>query len=628
MFQNPSKKTKNPRKSVKSASSAFQLYPKAHSSFIIHHYKPMEIDILKRRLEREQQARLQAESILEAKALELYRANMELKQLNDSLEAQVERRTMQFQAAKHRAEAAEEAQKRFLANMSHEIRTPLNAIIGMAHLLYDTRPTVQQLDYLNVIKDSGNHLHNLISDILDYSKIEAGKMEIQAKPFDLIGLVKTLQKTFQLKVEGKPIRVEAFVDTELEGWVIGDAVLLNQILINLLSNAEKFTDKGKIGVRVGLADKTEKDYLVEFEVYDTGIGMEADELPRIFEDFQQLDNELKIKYKGTGLGLTITRKLLELQGGTIDVQSRKGRGTTFLFTLKYQKTVNPLAIAVQAPEETTQLPISTGKILIAEDNQMNLKYLTGLLRKWELEYDIALNGKEATEFAAAHPYSLILMDIQMPIMDGNEATLVIRNTRNPNMNVPIIALTASALLDRKARAAATGMTDFVTKPFNPTQLLEKLHQYLPKKDSKTVVAEAEMVEMNDNNAVFSFDKRLDIAFLNDFYEGDWEHACEMFDIFLTGSLKDLNELSPALKAADWKQMASLAHKLKPTFAMVGLTQITQYVENLEKSVKQEQPNIQITASLLNRILLEVNRFKPILEQELLHLKSKVEQIVK
>jgi CheY-like chemotaxis protein/HPt (histidine-containing phosphotransfer) domain-containing protein len=356
--------------------------------------------------------------------------------------------------------------------------------------------------------------------------------------------------------------------------------------------------------------------------------MSAEELPSIFEDFQQLDNELKIKYKGTGLGLTITRKLLELQGGTIDVQSRKGRGTTFTFTLKYQKATNPLAVAVQMPEETTQLPISAGKILIAEDNQMNLKYLTGLLRKWELEYDIALNGKEATEFAAIHSYSLILMDIQMPIMDGNEATLVIRNTRNPNTNVPIIALTASALLDRKARATATGMTDFVTKPFNPAQLLEKLHQYLPKKDSKTVVADTEMVEMEAKNDTFSFDKRLDTAFLNDFYEGDLEHACEMFSIFLTESLKDLNRLSPALKAADWKWMASLAHKLKPTFAMVGLTQITQYVENLEKSVKQEQPSIQLTESLLNRIILEVNRFKPILEQELLYLKSKVEQVGK
>jgi signal transduction histidine kinase/HPt (histidine-containing phosphotransfer) domain-containing protein/ActR/RegA family two-component response regulator len=586
-------------------------------------HSEMDIEILKRRFEREQQARLQAESILEAKALELYRTNMKLKQLNDSLEAQVERRTMQFQAAQHRAEAAEEAQKRFLANMSHEIRTPLNAIIGMAHLLYDTRPTVLQLDYLNVIKDSGNHLHNLISDILDYSKIEAGKMEVQAKPFDLIGLVKTLQKTFQLKVEGKPIRVEAFVDTDLDGWVIGDAVLLNQILINLLSNAEKFTDKGKIGVRVGVADKTVNDYLLEFEVYDTGIGIDAQELPRIFEDFQQLDNELKIKYKGTGLGLTITRKLLELQGGTIDVQSRKGRGTTFTFTLKYQKSVNPLTIAAPIQEEMTQLPISAGKILIAEDNQMNLKYLTGLLRKWELEYDIALNGKEATEFAAAHPYSLILMDIQMPIMDGNEATLVIRNTQNPNMNVPIIALTASALLDRKARAAATGMTDFVTKPFSPAQLLEKLHQYLPKTGAKTAVEQADLVEIEVGNETFSFDKRLDVAFMNDFYEGDLEHACEMFDIFLNDSLKDLNGMSPALKAANWQLMASLAHKLKPTFAMVGLTQITQYVENLEKSVKQDKPNIQITESLLNRILLEVNRFKPILEQELRHLKSKL-----
>jgi CheY-like chemotaxis protein/HPt (histidine-containing phosphotransfer) domain-containing protein len=324
----------------------------------------------------------------------------------------------------------------------------------------------------------------------------------------------------------------------------------------------------------------------------------------------------------------MTRKLLEVQGGTIDVQSRKGRGTTFMFTLNYPKAVNPLAIAVPVPETATKLPISTGKILIAEDNQMNLKYLTGLLRKWELEYDIALNGKEATEFAAMHPYSLILMDIQMPIMDGNEATLVIRNTENPNMNVPIIALTASALLDKKARATATGMTDFVTKPFNPAQLLEKLHQYLPKNEAKIALTPEESIEIEGENDIFCFDKRLDVAFMNDFYEGDLEHACEMFDIFLKDSLKDLNKLSPALKATNWQLMASLAHKLKPTFAMVGLTQITQYVENLEKSVKQEKPNIQLTESLLNRILLEINRFKPILEQQLLHLKSKVEKIIK
>lgn len=584
-----------------------------------------EMSLLRRRLEREIKARHQAEAILEAKALELYNANEGLRQLNESLEAAVEERTSELMAAKIRAEGAEKSQKKFLANMSHEIRTPLNAIIGMAHLLYDTRPTVKQVDYLNVLKNSANHLHNLISDILDYSKIDSGNIEINAKPFDIFGLVRTLQKTFQLKVEGRPIRIEAFVDADIQEQVIGDAVLLNQILMNLLSNAEKFTEKGKIGVRVALAERENGAGLFEFEIYDTGIGMDEDQLPLIFQDFQQLDNEYHIKYKGTGLGLAITRKLVELQGGTIEVESRKGRGTTFTITLPYKIADGVMksefipeisnAASAQAVDKIAGNLLPEGcKILVAEDNDMNRKYLFGLLDKWHIQYDVAFNGREAVTLAENNAYDMVLMDIQMPIMDGNDATLHIRNMVNPNQHIPIVALTASALLDQKSRSERTGMTDFLTKPFSPSQLLEKLNQYLPcvaANASNKKIAETPSVSTSN----FRFDARLDGVYLADFYEEDWVHAADMFDIFLTTSSKDLDLMPPLLESEQWEELAKIAHKLKPTFAMVGLSWLTEQMTLLEHQART-QPNQEDITPILDSISSETARFRPILVEQL------------
>lgn len=586
-----------------------------------------EMSLLRRRLEREIKARHQAEMILETKALELYNANEDLRQLNESLEVAVEERTRELMAAKIRAEGAEQSQKKFLANMSHEIRTPLNAIIGMAHLLYDTRPTLKQVDYLNVLKNSANHLHNLISDILDYSKIDSGNIEINAQPFDLFGLVRTLQKTFQLKVEGRPIRIEAFVDADIQEQVIGDAVLLNQILMNLLSNAEKFTEKGKIGVRVALAERQNGAGIFEFEVYDTGVGMNEDQLPLIFQDFQQLDNEYHVKYKGTGLGLAITRKLVELQGGTIEVESRKGRGTTFTITLPYQIADEVLqsgktiptdisnAASAQAVDRIAENLLPTGcKVLVVEDNDMNRKYLFGLLDKWRIQYDVAFNGREAVILAEKKAYDMILMDIQMPIMDGNEATLHIRNTSNPNQHIPIIALTASALLDQKSRSERTGMTDFLTKPFSPSQLLKKLNQYLP------VATDSEPKKKLDlppsvSASNFRFDARLDGVYLTDFYEADWAHAADMFEIFLTTNSKELDLMPPLLESENWEGLAKIAHKLKPAFAMVGLSWLTEQMTFLENEL-QTNPHQDKIALILNNIISETARFRPILTEQL------------
>ena len=386
----------------------------------------------------------------------------------------------ELEKAKSIAEEARQSEKQFLANMSHEIRTPLNAIIGMTHLLFDTRPNQQQYDYLEILKTSADFLLILISDLLDMAKIEAGKVEVQNQPFDLSGLLRTTQRLFQIKLESRPIELNLLIDGRITGYYIGDDLMLNQILLNLIGNAEKFTEKGSIDITVKQQKQDEEFDWIEFKVQDSGGGIPAEKIDVIFQKFKQV-NAHGHKHKGTGLGLAITKQLVEIQGGSITVNSEEGVGSTFTFTLPYKKSeskILPKTHEIQiAPKN-----LKGSRILVAEDNIMNQKYISSLLTKWEVNFIIASDGKKAVEQAQKQLFDLILMDIQMPNMDGYEASITIRNTECLNQKTTIIALTASAMSDQKNKAMSVGMNDFVTKPFAPNNLLSILQQYIGSND--------------------------------------------------------------------------------------------------------------------------------------------------
>jgi PAS domain S-box-containing protein len=503
--------------------------------------------------------------------------------------------------ARRRAEAAQDAEKQFLANMSHEIRTPLNAIIGMAHLLYDTQPTEEQSEFLGILKNSSEILRLLISDVLDLSKIRSGNIEVQKVEMDVVGIVRTLVKSSQLRFEDRPLSIEAHIDPKLHNMVIGDDLLLNQILTNLIGNAEKFTAKGSIDVSVKIKKRHNTRLLLEFSVADTGIGISKNKHQAIFQTFQQVDGDIKRKFGGTGLGLAITKQLIELQGGAISVKSRLGKGSVFTFTIPYEASNK---VAVSETHETLEsmsldLDAAGKTILVVEDNYMNRKYISTLLTKWRIEHDIAHHGKEGFAMARKKPYDLILMDVQMPEMDGYETTIAIRNSQNFNRETPIIALTASALVSQKDRALTVGMNDYLSKPFKPAQLFEKLQSFgqrVANKDNYTEGVDNNSSEEEDT--LFSYNKRLDKKLLKELYGDDLDYAREMFDTFLNKSLPEVALLKRQLTTENWTELGRLAHKLKPSFGMVGLGDMEEKMQSIEDMAKG-YPNYMGLYSLLS-----------------------------
>jgi signal transduction histidine kinase/ActR/RegA family two-component response regulator len=399
----------------------------------------------------------------------------EARNREEKLQQLVDQRTAELQATNEELVQTQKFRDQFLANMSHEIRTPMNAIVGLTNLLIKSPLNEQQEKYLKVIKKSGANLLVIINDILDLAKIEAGKMELEKVPFPLHVAVHNIHTILNLKCEEKGIQLHMNIDAKVPEYVIGDETRITQVIMNLTGNAIKFTEKGSVTISVKYEGKDGDKHNIRFGVRDTGIGIPADKIDTIFESFGQATTATARKFGGTGLGLTISRQLVEMHGGALKVSSVPDEGSEFYFTISYKEAPKPNE---DVKEEDTSVEDMKGKrILLVEDNEFNQMVAVDTLADMfpGLEVDIAENGKTAIEKATANDYSFIFMDIQLPDIDGFEITRFIRaNLDSPKKNIRICAMTASVTKERVDECFESGMNDYMMKPFNPETLKEKV----------------------------------------------------------------------------------------------------------------------------------------------------------
>lgn len=393
--------------------------------------------------------------------------------------ADLQKQIMLVEQESKAAEAASEAKSQFLAHMSHEIRTPLNGIIGIADILTGTELTEEQAQYLNTIRMSGEALLSIINDILDFSKIEAGKLELEKTSFSLSDLCQGINAIFLAPLRDKGLDFNINIENSIPNAIIGDPLRLKQILLNLVGNSIKFTETGSIGIDVAFASRdpdSANGFILRFTVHDSGIGIPENKQQQLFEAFTQVDSSTTRKYGGTGLGLQITKRLVELMGGEITVKSVEGKGSQFIFTVSAEPGKQTAAENVEATSTTTRPALET-KILVAEDNTTNQLVVKAMLKRLGYEFAIANNGQEALDKLQDDPYDIVLMDCQMPVLDGFATTRKLRE-QDQYKNLPIIALTAGATAQEQKMCYEAGMSDFLSKPITIDALegvLKKWH---------------------------------------------------------------------------------------------------------------------------------------------------------
>ncbi len=427
-----------------------------------------------RRLERERAARQAAERLLEEKSLALYEANQSLQALADGLERQVQERTAELRAALEKAEASTRAKSEFLAMMSHEIRTPMNGILGMAQLLELTALNDEQRGYVNTVRSSGDALLVLINDILDFSKIEAGKLELEMRPFALQAALASTVDLYQPLAQRKGLILQLQLASDLPAHVAGDRTRLRQILSNLLGNAIKFTEQGQVRVKVSLLADDGRSLQLGVAVHDSGIGIPANRVDRLFKAFSQVDTSTTRQYGGTGLGLAICQRLCEAMGGDIGVTSQPGAGSTFRFSvrLEHADPAHETVAAALQPLGGRDQP-RVPHVLVVDDDHVNRTLALAMLGKLGLPAEAVNCGEDAVARVAEGGVDIVLMDMQMPGMDGVQATEFIRGLPLPQQP-NIIALTANAFESDRHRCLAAGMDHFLPKPVRLQALREKL----------------------------------------------------------------------------------------------------------------------------------------------------------
>ena len=478
------------------------------------------------------------------------------------------------------AETAVKAKQQFLSNMSHEIRTPMNAIIGFTKVLLKTEISHKQKEYLQAIKMSGDALIVLINDILDLAKVDAGKMIFEHTPFKLAQSIAAMLHLFESKIREKNIDLVKEYDHMIPEVLLGDPVRLHQIILNLVSNAVKFTNKGKITVTVRLLTEDDKFATIEFTIKDTGIGIGQGKLEKIFDNFQQASSDTSRLYGGTGLGLAIVKKLVEAQEGTISVKSKIDEGSSFSFILRFQKT----KADVQTESELMELDtdVKNIKVLIVEDIALNQLLMKTLLDEFGFGCDIAGNGKIAIEKLETSHFDIVLMDLQMPEMNGFEATDYIRNEMKSS--IPIIALTADVTTVDLAKCKAVGMNDYIAKPVDEKILYSKIIGSVKKNINIDENNE------NDNIAVKTL-KYTDLHYLITRTKANPILMMEMISLYLEQTPPLISAMKQSWKEKDWSTLYSAVHKMIPSFAIMG---ISTNFEEMAKKVQEYAKNQQLS----------------------------------
>jgi signal transduction histidine kinase/CheY-like chemotaxis protein len=475
----------------------------------------------------------------------------------------------------------------FMANMSHEIRTPMNAILGFTNLLQKEPLNEKSREFVRSIQNSGESLLEIINDILDFSKIEAGMMRIESKTFSLRELLHSVKTMFASRIQQKDLHFIVNIENSIPDLLTGDAVRLTQILVNLVNNAIKFTSTGGIEINVTADEKKGENVYISFSVKDTGIGIASHKVEVIFDRFQQADEDTTRKYGGTGLGLSIVKQLVDLQKGTIRVNSVLNKGTEFIFSIPY--AISKELMVHEDPKIFSASELNSGdnrlKILVAEDNAMNQSLMRHLLSYWNFEFDIVKNGEEAIEALQQQDYRLLLMDIQMPLMDGYTATVKIRNELG--MNIPIIAMTAHAMTGEREKCLCYGMNEYISKPIREKELFSIMNHLLKTNGGQTGIK-------NENSKITVDDGEfLDLDYLKEISGGNTVFEKSMIDQFLKQVPGELGAMKEAFSKMNYTALTLIAHNLKTSISFLGLTKkLDRHLDYIESNAGN--PNVHDT----------------------------------
>ena len=480
--------------------------------------------------------------------------------------------------AKAVAEDAVKSKQQFLSNMSHEIRTPMNAIIGFTKVVLKTELTAKQKEYLTAIKMSSDALIVLINDILDLAKVDAGKMTFEQTPFKLAASISAMLHLFETKIKEKNLVLVKKYDTKIPEILIGDPVRLHQIILNLVSNAVKFTSEGKITISIRLLQENTENVVIEFVLADTGIGISENKLAGIFENFQQASSGTSRLYGGTGLGLAIAKQLVESQGGEIAVKSKLDEVSTFSFILTFQKTKTESISESQSEVIEMKTNSRRIKVLVVEDIELNQLLMKTLLDDFGFEHEMAANGKIAIEKLINNTYDVILMDLQMPEMSGFEATEYIRNTLHSQ--IPIIALTADVTTVDLTKCKAVGMNDYIAKPIDEKLLYSKVVG-LVKKSTQVQKFGNKKIKKAESEKL----KCINLDYLNQRTKSNPKLMIEMISLYLDQTPPLIAAMKKSLMDNDWDKLKAAVHKIIPSFSIMGIS------KDFETLAKQVQENI-------------------------------------